>query len=183
MGWDWDGMNGMVILGHGSSKSTFGAQKRFDSCCLYFQFQYGLITRDSSTNFTVKNKFMPVRGVSPSQLFLGTFKVFSSYLLMRINIYSKLVAFLQFWTRSLFLKYWLSPDFLPCPKAGLARQQGVLDPVFTSIVHHGLELCPPSKPETTSSSNSLVTSLLYLFIGPESDHWQCLSVTHSLTPI
>ena len=79
MGWDWDGMNGMVILGHGSSKSTFGAQKRFDSCCLYFQFQYGLITRDSSTNFTVKNKFMPVRGVSPSQLFLGTFKVFSSY--------------------------------------------------------------------------------------------------------
>ena len=31
----------------------------------------------------------------------------SPYLLMRINIYSKLVAFLQFWTRSLFLKYWL----------------------------------------------------------------------------
>ena len=105
---------------------------------------------------------MPVRGVSPSQLLLGTFKVFSSYLLIRINL-SKLVAFLQFWTRSLFLKYWLSPDFLPCPKAGLARQQGILDPVFTSIVHHGSELCPPSKPET-SSLNSLVTPLLYLFI-------------------
>ena len=106
VGWlGWDG--GMVIIGHRSSKSTFGAQKAFDLCCLYFQFQYGLITRDSSTNFTVRNKFMPVRGVSPSQLFLGTFKVFSSYLLIRINIYSKLVAFLQFWTRSLFLKYWL----------------------------------------------------------------------------
>ena len=144
-------MDGKVILGHRSS----------DLCSLYFQFQYGLITRDSSTNFTVRNKFMPVRGVSPSQLFLGTFKVFSSYLI-KINI-SKLVAFLQLWTRILFLKYWLSPDFSPCPQAGLARQQGVLDPVFTSIVHHGSELCPPSKPDT-SSSNSLVTSLLYLFI-------------------
>ena len=153
MGWYWDGMDGKVILGHRSS----------DLCCLYFQFQYGLITRDSSTNFTVRNKFMPVRGVSPSQLFLGTFKVFSSYLLIRINI-SKLVAFLQLWTRSLFLKYWLSPDLSPCPQAGLARQQGILDPVFTSIVHRGSELCPPSKRETTSTSNSLVTSLLYLFI-------------------
>ena len=153
MGWYWDGMDGKVILGHRSS----------DLCSLYFQFQYGLITRDSSTNFTVRNKFMPVRGVSPSQLFLGTFKVFSSYLLIKINI-SKLVAFLQLWTRSLFLKFWLSPDFPPCPQAGLARQQGVLDPVFTSIVHRSSELCPPSKPET-SSSNSLVTSLLYLFIS------------------
>ena len=151
MGWYWDGMDGKVILGHRSS----------DLCSLYFQFQYGLITRDSSTNFTVRNKFMPVRGVSPSQLFLGTFKVFSSYLI-KINI-SKLVDFLQLWTRILFL-YWLSPDFSPCPQAGLARQQGVLDPVFTSIVHRGSELCPPSKRETTSTSNSLVTSLLYLFI-------------------
>ena len=22
----------------------------------------------------------------------------------------------------------------------------------------------------------------FIFIGPESDHWECLSVTHSLTP-
>ena len=62
------------------------------------------------------------------------------------------------------MKYCLFPDLSPCPQAGLARQQGILDPVFTSIVHHGSELCPPSKPETTSSSNSLVTPLLYLFI-------------------
>jgi len=90
----------------------------------FIEFQYGLITRDSSTNFTVRNKFMPVRGVSPSQLFLGTFK------------------------------------------AGLARQQGVLDPVFTSIVHRGSELCPPSKRETTSTSNSLATACSNLLQPP-----------------
>ena len=28
---------------------------------------------------------------------------------------------------------------------------------------------------------SKVESLLFIFIGPESDHWECLSVTHSLT--
>ena len=44
----------------------------------HFQFQYGLVTPSSGTNFTVRNKFMPVRGVSPAQLFLGTFQVLFS---------------------------------------------------------------------------------------------------------
>ena len=29
--------------------------------------------------------------------------------------------------------------------------------------------------------DAVVPSTIFLFIGPESDHWQCLSVTHSLT--
>ena len=28
---------------------------------------------------------------------------------------------------------------------------------------------------------SFFLGILYIFIGPESDHWECLSVTHSLT--
>ena len=43
-----------------------------------------------------------------------------------------------------------------------------------------LLLWPPTQ-SLLLLSTTLTTDFLLTFIGPESDHWQCLSITHSLT--
>ena len=57
---------------------------------------------------------------------------------------------------------------------------------YQSSAHDG-GLSPPhkskhkSKHRTNTKTNIASVLEIKVFIGPESDHWQCLSVTHSLT--
>ena len=55
-----------------------------------------------------------------------------------------------------------------------------LQPLSKSSVWNQSVSCKVSSNEAGSSKNR-TTTFFSFFIGPESDHWECLSLTHSLT--
>ena len=64
-----------------------------------------------------------------------------------------------------------SPDFALSLEQGKGRQ---------GVLHHLLQGVTELDIMYLGENNSLCE--LRIFIEPESDHWECLSVTHSLTP-
>ena len=59
----------------------------------------------------------------------------------------------------------------------------VVKTCFLHIYADPVKLVPPlwTQIEAQIGAGMEISSKLLLFIGPESDHWLCLSLTHSLT--